>query len=440
VEEAQSAIIFTQKNMAPSRTSLYEVVLLAVPVTALTFAATWIYPTWDDGRLMLAIQGSGSRAIWVNFGNRPLAALFYLFLLNHQAFLPVGMVLHWMTWLGMGLVTMRFWRLMFPAHSRFALLPALLSVAPILCKVQLVILTIPSIDLLGPVLSFVAIFMLLSEQSSRLRRIIVRATALALIALSILISEYAVVTAAVGFILISAKAIRNRSGQKRELQVMAALVAVCTLISYSVFLWLTRAAGRDAFRPGHILDLSGWRLRGIPFRLLSGVWRGAIGGLLESLGSFTLNSKAALLSFVCGAIVSGLVVLAIHKREAVEFTLKQDRISVITLFAALVVALVPVVLMDRTLETRWDSRFWLPVLPVLSSLSVYILFYLLKARLYVLVPVLCGFLAGYWTTLEIANAVRNPETMVVLSHKFQSHSADFMRVDVWNNSKTGSLA
>jgi hypothetical protein len=440
VSEAKSAIIRTQKNLALNRTSLYEVVLLAVPVTALTFAAARIYPTWDDGRLMLAIQDSGSRAIWTNFGNRPLVALFYAFLLNHHAFLPVGMVLHWMTWLGMGLVTMRFWRLMFPVHSRFALLPALLSVAPILCKVQLVILTIPSIDLLGPLLTFLGIFMLLSEQPTRWRMMTVTTAGLALIVFSILISEYGVVTAAVGLILISAKAIHGRTERKRERQIIAALVAVCALISYSVLLWLTRAAGRDAFRPGYVLELSGWRIRGVPFRLLSGIWRGAIGGLLESLGSVTLNGKTALLSFVCGAIVSGLVVLAIRKREAVEFTLKQDRISVITLLAALVVALVPVVLMDRTLESRWDSRFWLPVLPVLSSLSVYILFYVLRVRLYVLVPVLCGFLAGYWTTWEIANAFRNPETIVVLPHKFQSHSEDFIRVDVGNKPKTGRPA
>lgn len=426
--------------MALNRTSVYEVVLLAVPVTALTFAAARIYPTWDDGRLMSAIQESGGRAIWTNFGNRPLVAIFYAFLLNHQAFLPVGMVLHWMTWLGMGLVTMRFWRLMFPAHSRFALLPALLSVAPILCKVQLVILTIPSIDLLGPLLTFLAIFMLLSEHPTRWRRLTVKTMGLALIAFSILISEYAVATAAAGFILISAKAIQRRMERKRELQITAALVAVCTLISYLGLLWLTRAAGRDAFRPGYILELSGWKIRGIPFRLLSGIWRGAIGGLLESLGSFTLNSKTALLSFVCGAIISGFVVLAIHKREAVDFRLEQNRMSVITLLAALVVGLVPVVLMDRTLESRWDSRFWLPVLPVLSSLSVYILFYVLRARLYVLVPVICGFLTGYWTTLEIANAFRNPETAVVRPHQFQSNSADFMRVDVGNKPKTGRLA
>ena len=416
-----------KEEIPGNRTSLYEVVILAGLVTALTLAAALLYPTWDDGRLMFLIRESGSRAIWVNFGNRPLAALLYVFLLNHQAFLPVGMVLHWMTWLGMGLVTMRFWRLMFPAHSRFALLPALLSVAPILCKVQLVLLTVPSICLLGPVLGFIAIFMLLSDQAFRLRKIILRATALALIALSILISEYAVVTAAVGFILLSAKAIHGRTERKRERQVSAALIAVCALFSYSVFLWLGRASGRDAFRPGYILESFSLR---IPFRLLSGIWRGAMGGVLESLGLVTLNSKAALLSFVCGAVFSGLVVLGTNKREEVEFTPKQDRVSVIALLASLVVALVPVVLMDRTLDSKWDSRFWLPVLPVLSSLSVYILFYVLRTRLYLLVPVLCGFLAGYWTTSEIASAFRNREPVVVRAQQIESQIPDCIRVAV----------
>src|SRR6266849_4636963 len=101
-----------KEEIPGNRTSLYEVVILAGLVTALTLAAALLYPTWDDGRLMVLIRESGSRAIWVNFGNRPLAALLYVFLLNHQVFLPVAIVLHWITWLGMGLVTMRFWRLM----------------------------------------------------------------------------------------------------------------------------------------------------------------------------------------------------------------------------------------------------------------------------------------------------------------------------------------
>ena len=113
-----------------ARKTVYQILLLAALVTALTFGAAWVYPTWDDSRLMLAIQEFGSDAIWTNFGNRPLAALFYVFLLKHNLFLPVGIILHWMGWLSMGLVTMQFWRLAFPANASLSLLPAILSVAP----------------------------------------------------------------------------------------------------------------------------------------------------------------------------------------------------------------------------------------------------------------------------------------------------------------------
>jgi hypothetical protein len=325
---------------------------------------------------------------------------------------------------------------MFPAHSSFALLPALLSVAPIVCKVQLVILTIVSIDLVGPVLTFLAIFMLLSEQPSGWRKIIVVAAGLGLIVFSILISEYAAVTAAVGCILLGAKAIRGRTERKRERQIIAGLIAGCALFSYSVLLWLTRASGRDGFRPGYILESFSLR---IPFRLLSGIWRGAIGGALESLGSVTLNSKAALLSFVCGVVFSGLVVFGIHKKQAVEFTLQQDRFSVITLLAILVVALIPVVLMDRTLESKWDSRFWLPILPVISSLSVYILFSVLRTRLYLLVPVFCGFLAGYWTTSEIASSFNDREPAVAWVQEFDGQIPDWIRLAGGDRSKIGGI-
>jgi hypothetical protein len=146
------------------------------------------------------------------------------------------------------------------------------------------------------------------------------------------------------------------------------------------------------------------------------------------------------LSFVCGVVFSGLVVFGLYKREAVEFTLKQDSFSVITLLAALVVALIPVVLMDRTLESKWDSRFWLPVLPVLSTLSVYVLFSVLRTRLYVLVPVLCGFLAGYWTTSEIASAFHDREPTVARVQEFDCQILDWITLDVGIKSKIGGVA
>ncbi len=402
------SVIHRDEGAGGNRVSFYEFVLLAGVVTALTVGAACVYPIWDDGRLMFLITESGGGAIWTNFGDRPLVALFFTFLLDHRLFLPIGLLFHWITWIGMGLVTMRFWRLMFPAYSRFALLPALLSVAPILCKVQLVILTIVFVVLLGPLLIFLAIFMLLSEQPSLWRKIVIDSVALALIALAILISQYAVPTAAVAFVLFAAKAIAGRPERKRESLIMAGLTAVCALSSYVAFCWLTESTVSPPYRPSFALQSFSWKIKVVPFRLLSGIWRGAVGGILESLGSVTLNSKPTLLSFVCGAVLAGLVALAIYKRGNIESTtLNHNRYSVITLLTATAVALLPILLMDRTLDLRWDSRFWLPLLPVLSSLTVFILLYVLRKRLWIMVPVLCGFLAGYWTSFEIITALHN---------------------------------
>ena len=422
----------------PRHRLICEVVLLATLVTSLTFAAGWIYPVWDDGRMMLKIQESGADAIWANFAHRPLVAAFYAFLFNHQLLLPVGIVLHWTAWLGMGLVTMHLWRIMFPAFSEFALLPGLLSVAPLLCKMQLVLTTIVTETLIEPVLTFLAVFMLLWEGSSSSRKLFFRALGLTIISFAILLSEYSVVTAIVGFILVGSKAIHGSSERKREGIIVAALIAGCVLLSYSLFLWLNRNSGFVPYRPSYILDVPSWRVRGIPFRWLSGIWRGAIGGFLESLGSVTLNSKLALLSFVCGLVVAGLTVLILRRRGTAEFGLKQDRFSAITLLVCLAVALIPVLLMDRRLESRFESRFWLGVLPVVSTLSVYILLYVLKSRLYILVPALCGFLAGYWTTLEIGSAVRDPKSLTGFAPHFDYQVADCINVEVGKNSEEQS--
>jgi hypothetical protein len=412
-----------EEKVPGNRISLYEFLLLAGLVSALTLAAALVYPIWDDARLMFLIGESGNRAIRVNFDDRPLVSLLFVFLSNHQLFLPIGLVFHWITWLAMGLVTMRLWRLMFPAYSRFALLPALLSVAPILCKVQLVIVTVVFIVLLGPLLSFVGIFMLLTDQPSLWRKIIFDAAAFLLIAFSILISEYAVLTALAGFVLLTAKAIGDRKDRRREPLVIAALFALCALGSYLTFSVLTKSTASTPYRPSFAFQSFFWKVKVIPFRLLSGLWRGAIGGVLESLGSVTLNSKVALLSFVCGAVVAGIATLAIYRTRDVASTRNQARTSVITLLTATAVALIPVLVMERTLDSRWDSRFLVPLVPLLSSLTVFILLSVLSSRLWLLVPVLCGFLTGYWTTFEIASALHNPEPKpVVVLETGRQHS------------------
>jgi hypothetical protein len=403
-----------------NRFSLYEFLLLAAVVTALTLAAAWVYPIWDDARLLVLIRETGISAIRTDVDSRFLVAAFFIFLSDHQLFFPIGLVFHWVGWLGMGLVTMRLWRLMFPGHARFAVLPALLSVAPVLCKIQFVIMSVVFIDLIGPVLGFLGILMLFSEQSSSRRKVGAGVLALLLIVFSILISEYGVATAGAGFVLLTAKALRPGSERKREYRIAAALIAVFALGSYVVFSLLARSTASAPYRPGFALQSFSRKIQVLPFALLSGLWRGAIGGVLEALGSITLNSKAALLSFVCGAIFSVLVSFGMYRKADCAPTPNREWFSVLAMLVATLVAIFPFLMMGRTLESKWDSRFWLPVLPVLSSLTVFVLLFVVSKRVWLLVPIACGFLAGYWTTSEIINTHQHPEPVFASAKEIKS--------------------
>jgi len=398
--------------VAGNRNSLYEFLLLATVVIALTLASVWVYPIWDDARVLSLITRNGSQVILFNFGWRILVAFFLTFLSEHQLFQPVGIIFHFIGWLGMGLVTMRFWRLMFPEHARLALLPSLLSVAPILCKVQFVLVTVVFMDLIPSVLAFMAILMLLREYTSRRRWIINEVAALLLIVFSILISEYAVAAAGAGFVLAMAKALREKTQLRRERIIAALLVAVFSLGSYAVYSLMATPTANPEFRARFALEMFPRKIPVIPFRLFSALWRGAIGGVLESLGSINVNTKIALTSFVCGAIFSAVVTLVVYKNTDGAPALSRNWFTVLTLVVATLVGLLPVFLMDRTLEAKWDSRFWLPVLPVLSSLTVFLLLKLVNKRVWLLVPIACGFLAGYWTTFEILNTYQHPEPVV----------------------------
>jgi hypothetical protein len=214
-----------------------------------------------------------------------------------------------------------------------------------------------TIDVIPVVLTFVALFMILSAPHQKSKKLIVYALALFIIAFMVFVSEYAVVTATVAAIFIAAQALFSENSRRRELKVMAALIMTSTVISYVIFLLVTRNSGRDAYRPSYISQVLSLRM---PFRLMSGIWRGALGGLLESLGSITVHSKIALLSFVCGLVMSLLVVLAFKRTPKSESSPKQPKLSLALLIVATAVALVPIVLMNRTLDSTWDSRFWLP--------------------------------------------------------------------------------
>ena len=395
-----------QSPTIEQKTALAEIFLLAMIAAALTIGAAWAYPIWDDRRLLLLIETNGLEAINASFGIRPLIASWFTFLFNHRLLRPGSLVFHFAEWLAMGLITMRLWKLMFPAHAKMALLPALLSVAPVLCKVQLVTFTVVFIALFAIVVGYASVFLLLSDQPTRPRKIIFNVAGLVLAAFGTLISEYGTLTAIVGCMLLVSKALRASKPRRREPLIVAAVLAVSALFFYALFLTLG-SRSNPGFLPTYSLQFLSSKMAVIPFRLLTGIWRGAMGGFLESLAAITLNSKTAILSCVSGGVMATLAALVVRKRQDAPREFGHYKQSIVTLLVTTAVVLIPVLLMDRRLEDRWDSRFYLPLLPVVSSLTVIALLSLVRRRLWLIVVILCGFIAGYWTAAEIVWTMRN---------------------------------
>lgn len=379
---------------------LLEFFLIAAVVSVLTVATAWVYPTWDDIHVLVMLNELGDAGIRVFFDSRVLVSHFCIFLSHHGLFLPVGLALHWLSWFGMGLVTFRFWQITFPAHAHLALLPAILSVTPVLCKVQFVIMSVVFIDVLEPVLAFGGILLLLSESGGR-RKVLVTAGGLLLVIIAGLLSEYGVATAAVGCVLIFGKALQASGTRRRELNIRGSVLIVCTVASYVAFSIMASSAASPPYRASFVLQALSADFYRIPFRLVSGLWRAVIGAYLESLGSITVSGKGPLLSFVSGAILSATVALAIYRKKRTGSISGRNWPAAIIMTVAIIVGALPFLLMGRTLETYWDSRFWLPALPIASSLTVYLLLSLVRERRWILVAICCGFLAGYWTSTEI---------------------------------------
>ncbi|SRR5712692_1878346 len=128
------------------------------------------------------------------------------------------------------------------------------------------------------------------------------------------------------------------------------------------------------------------------------------------------------MSFVCGAVLSGLVSLVIHKKRSVGSALHQDSSSVLTLLAATIGR--PLARPVNGSNARYQVGFKILVadLPILSSLTVFILLYVVRKRLWIVVAILCGFLAGYWTSLEIVNVFRNRESVLMRIERHTLHT------------------
>src|SRR5437660_540126 len=85
------------------RCALFEIAIVGLIATALTFIAWRAFPVWDDGLIWLQMQHGGGKAVYDSIGDRPIVAGIYRLLAESGRLRELTAVVHWLTWLGIGL-------------------------------------------------------------------------------------------------------------------------------------------------------------------------------------------------------------------------------------------------------------------------------------------------------------------------------------------------
>ena len=406
-----------------------ELTLLAILVSVMTFFALRAFPEWDDGLTLLEIQHGGGRALLNWMLDRPVLARIQCFAADSGHLMGVAGVVYWLTWFGVGWVTMRLWKILFPSRPEFALPAACLAVAPLVYRLQTVLISGTWVTLVGPLLTWLVLLELLAPRASKpslFRTIALHAVLVVVVAASTLVSEYELPTVVAGAVLLAGLGPRP-AGNSKQTWMTIGLLLLTAAAAYAVYHRLGSSESRPGIRP-ELQDWA-WRIPVVGPRLLTATWRLSLGILLERMGDFDFSGgKEMLLALLAGLVVAGGVQWMSRRRvnsQSIdeESTFHSPRV-LLTLVLAAAAGILPVVVMGIEIRTWSGSRFFGPLLPVESCLSVALLTLVARRRLATMLPAVCGLLAGYYIVSDGWFASSERRATVQLGEQLKSFVPD----------------
>ena len=307
---------------------------------------------------------------------------------------------------------MLLWRTLFPELRRYALSVACLTIAPIVCHTQLVLITTTLIYLPGIVLVYLAFALSFSIASAdhnyRRNKFIFPVVAVGLTLPAYLISEYAAPAAL-------ACAVLNQSQSGGWHRTIGTAFFVSAIVGYALYWSLTDPAARPNVRPEEIL-LSNPLQRAQRFAVVfpDSLWKLALGSFLESVGDIRIRPRTEVaigrvIAVASGALIA-LFLTLVSGRDSSDSSRKIPQragwYTALSLILALAAAIAPIALMrPLVVEGAWSTRLWLPILPLASCTTAFLLFGFLRARQRWLVIPLLGFVAGYTGVKEVYREV-----------------------------------
>ncbi|HEY1249985.1 MAG TPA: hypothetical protein VGH97_02265, partial [Thermoanaerobaculia bacterium] len=370
-----------------------ETVFLLLVCSALAAAAAAAFPTLDDAYLNLLLRENGPQGVFLGHQDRPVLAMLLrdaseAFGRHFWTFAFLANVVLWTT---LGVQTCILWRLMMPAWSEYAIVAGLLSVAPIVVRIQLVTATVTLFGVLSVVQVYGGLLTLVGALGRSSRGGV--ALGLLLCALGVLLTEYAVAAScAVAVLLVFAFPELYR-GERRLFVRCALAILLIAALAYVFFLVISDLGDRPEVDPRRRIDRAS--IEGFPFSLLTSVWQVLIGSYGTSFGKIWMerDSGTSIAAVVFGLAIAGVVAWILRRRNPAELP-DPRRIRMLPLLAAVVAGIAPVALMRPYSPIDFATRFYLPVLSPAVVLTLGGLLWSVKPR-FRLAPVLSlAFIAG----------------------------------------------
>jgi hypothetical protein len=346
-----------------------RVLLLVVGAVALLAAfAGDLFPVWDDGGTKIWADSGSPDHIRDELSDRPLFANILQFLADHGQLKTGGLVFYLLTWGGMAAVALGWCRIL-GASFEFTASTVLLTLAPILCQMQFILVNPVISGALGPVLAHAAALALVFASASGTKaRTAVRAAAIGLVFAGGMLSEYGVAAAFVCGVVLWP--LGTLSGRRASLRFDALLLIIAAVVTYWIYRDFAAPEARLSVRPEMTNAATHfYRLKMLPLRTVHSLWQVAVGQTAAAVATVEWATKWGVVGAAFGVAVAaaGLRFLSggCDVRPHADFLL---RTSVVALLAT-VVGLLPALLMGRTLTDAYTSRFLLPFLPFAAALS-----------------------------------------------------------------------
>src|SRR5262245_9386445 len=398
-----------------------SVLALLLVCTPFTVAAIAAFPIWDDASIWLLIQERGLDALAAGHQDRPVMGhLWSLLAVSENYFWSAAFVAQALLWPALGLLSSLVWNHYFPNLRRFTWVVACVAVAPFATKVQMVTLNVALASFPSVALAYVAFLIFVRMLTPDDRWSLARLSAgLALLALAILLQEYALSVVIVMLVLFGFTA-WFRSDlvlRQRALKVICDAI-LTTSASYSIYFLIADQEARADVHPAYAMKLGALYFLALPFRLLSVLWWGTGAGVANALSQVSFVSRSDIFASAYGIVIALLLVYGCWSRgSAQESPREKDYATALWFAVALIAGTVPMIVMGRV---PWDpndgmtSRFGLPVLPLAAALIVFAGIALVRERLWVVPVLLLGFAAGYGAFSDAWSAIRERKMMTAL--------------------------